>query len=253
LRKDSAIKGEFIMRKFINNLYQEVCTYLKLNLQETTIIEYLMDFMESGYMSTKYIDDEKYYWISYDKLLEDLPILNIGKRMLAKKLARLEQKNVLKIIVLNGNKTYVRFNPLFLSGDLLDNFTADMPETENYQDCQTDDNTVTAVTGGDVKNVLGGGTKFTPIVKLNRKKIILNIEECAREEIFSKFKLLQLILEEFKHMIPPATFSCLVKDDLKIEDITDREVVLSTKYSVIADEYINSLKAAFRKAMEKFV
>jgi len=231
------------MRKFVNNLYQEVCKFLKLNLKETTILEYLLDFINSGYMQSKIIDNEKYFWISYEKILEDLPILNVEKRRLARIIQGIQSKGVIEIKHKCGNKVYIRFNPAFLDGSMLyedePKVHADVPES-------------TSVGGSDVLFGQSGVQKSTPIVKLDRKKIIFNIEECAREGIFSKYKLLQLILEEFKPLIPAATYSCLVKDDLKVEDITDRDVILSSAYSVVAEEYINCLKIAFNRAIKKF-
>lgn len=53
-----------------------------LTIDELMILRHMHDFASSGRMETVIKDNEMYYWIKYDKFIEDLPILNMKKTRL---------------------------------------------------------------------------------------------------------------------------------------------------------------------------
>ena len=53
-----------------------------LTIDELMILRHLHDFVSSGKMETIIKDNEMYYWVKYDKFIDDLPILNIKKTRL---------------------------------------------------------------------------------------------------------------------------------------------------------------------------
>jgi hypothetical protein len=53
-----------------------------LTIDELMILRHMHDFVSSGRMETVIKDNEMYYWIKYDKFIEDLPILNMKKTRL---------------------------------------------------------------------------------------------------------------------------------------------------------------------------
>ena len=63
------------MRNYIFDFDQQVMMDLDLSLQEALLLDYLTRFFDSGYAVTKYIECRKYCWITYKKMLDDLPIL----------------------------------------------------------------------------------------------------------------------------------------------------------------------------------
>ena len=54
----------------------------KLTIEELMILRHMHDFVCSGRMENIIKDGEMYYWIKYDKFIEDLPILNMKKTRL---------------------------------------------------------------------------------------------------------------------------------------------------------------------------
>ena len=54
----------------------------KLTIDELMILRHMHDFVSSGRMETIIQEGEMYYWIKYDKFIEDLPILNMKKTRL---------------------------------------------------------------------------------------------------------------------------------------------------------------------------
>jgi len=67
-----------------------------INLEEALILDYIMKFTEYPDIKFIRIGGEKYYWISYAKILADLPILNIKKRRLYMLINQLIDKGILK-------------------------------------------------------------------------------------------------------------------------------------------------------------
>ena len=67
------------MRKTILGFKQEKLVELGLSMDETLILKHIEDFINSGKTETVYDEKEKtlYHWIYYEKLLQDLPILDI--------------------------------------------------------------------------------------------------------------------------------------------------------------------------------
>ena len=53
-----------------------------LTIEELMILRHMHDFVYSGRMESTIKDGEMYYWIKYDKFIEDLPILNMKKTRL---------------------------------------------------------------------------------------------------------------------------------------------------------------------------
>ena len=54
----------------------------KLTIEELMILRHMHDFVSSGRMESVIKDGEMYYWIKYDKFIDDLPILNMKKTRL---------------------------------------------------------------------------------------------------------------------------------------------------------------------------
>ncbi|MGL5379003.1 conserved phage C-terminal domain-containing protein [Clostridium sp.] len=79
---------------------------LKLDLNDTLIINYISNFIKSGKMVTEKVNGEEFYWVDYKSLLESLPILNLKKDALYKRLKALEKKEILKHYTKKSEGTY---------------------------------------------------------------------------------------------------------------------------------------------------
>lgn len=82
------------MKYTIDGFKQEEAIKLGLDLTELLIIRWIVDFNPS--MSKKEIDNEEYFWVNYQALLDDMPILNISKDRLYRILKKLVEKGILK-------------------------------------------------------------------------------------------------------------------------------------------------------------
>lgn len=69
---------------------------LKLDIDDALILRYFIDFKDSGNMSKEIFDNDMFYWVSYDFLKKDLPILDISKDMVYRKFKKLVNSGILK-------------------------------------------------------------------------------------------------------------------------------------------------------------
>ena len=67
----------------------------KLDVKDVTILRYFDDFRKSGRMNYEFIDGEKYYWISYQNIENELPFLGLGKRSIMMRMLKLRDLGIL--------------------------------------------------------------------------------------------------------------------------------------------------------------
>lgn len=67
-----------------------------LDIKDAMLLRYFIDFMGTGKMTSIIIDDVCYYWVKYEHLKNDIPILGITSNDgLRKRLKKLENKKIL--------------------------------------------------------------------------------------------------------------------------------------------------------------
>jgi hypothetical protein len=77
-----------------------------LDLSDLLILRYIIDLKECPKIYYEAINDQLYYWIRYDRLLEYLPGLGFGKRQLSRKFKGLTDKGILKQYIKKENGTF---------------------------------------------------------------------------------------------------------------------------------------------------
>jgi hypothetical protein len=101
------------MKFTINGFSQEKLIEHGLDAQDALLLDWLSDLISSPKIKTVQHDGFIYYWIKYDAVLEDLPILTVkNTKGIGKKFLELEAKGLLvKRIVrdINGSFSYFRF------------------------------------------------------------------------------------------------------------------------------------------------
>ncbi|MDY3829086.1 MAG: hypothetical protein SOZ71_10020 [Clostridium sp.] len=85
------------MRYSIEGYSQEKLIKYDLDLKDVMLLRYFLDFINSDTMSKIIINNKTFYWLKYQKLQEDLPILGINNRLvLRRRLKKLEEKKILE-------------------------------------------------------------------------------------------------------------------------------------------------------------
>lgn len=107
---------------------------IKLDCTDLIILRWIVDFFPQ--MKKTIINGTEYAWVSYDSLLEDLPLLDLGKRALSDRLRKMETLGILKheTVRTKGTYSYYGFGPEYsrLTGSHRD--TAQAPAQDPWFD-----------------------------------------------------------------------------------------------------------------------
>lgn len=87
---------------------QKAACEFNLDLIDLVILRWFVDFKDSGNMRCAIVDEEKYYWVFYEKIVEDICIMSIGKSAVYKRLKKMCDSQILKKKLLHygGNYSY---------------------------------------------------------------------------------------------------------------------------------------------------
>lgn len=66
-----------------------------LDCTDLVILRWFIDFKDSGAMSTYEHEGNTYYWVNYDKLISDLPIISMSKRSIYSRMMKLVNFGIL--------------------------------------------------------------------------------------------------------------------------------------------------------------
>lgn len=82
-----------------------------LDTIDALILRWILDFYHSKNMMKINFEDKEYIWVNYKHLLENLPILNIAKDTLYRRLKKICQAQVLEchVVKFSGSYSYYRF------------------------------------------------------------------------------------------------------------------------------------------------
>ena len=129
----------------------ERITTISIDVEDLLILSIIADLSNRKSIRKVILEDGQYSWISYNLILEDLPILRIDKKQLRRRLDKLVEFDLidLKVERVNGSGTFVYIK------------IGQMYEELKYG--KADENMVgQKSTEGMDKNVYGGGQKSTP-------------------------------------------------------------------------------------------
>jgi hypothetical protein len=93
------------------NMNQQKAVELNLDIVDVTLIDWFTHFINSGRMEFKVINGEVYWWVSYKKIAEDLPILGFKDRQVAKRFKALCEREIFDVETVlssKGKKAFLR-------------------------------------------------------------------------------------------------------------------------------------------------
>lgn len=95
------------MEYTIHGFSQENAIKLGLDDRDLLILRWFVRFKDNGKMASRIIDGDKYYWIKYEGVVEDLPITNIKSNdSVYRRLKKMAQVKVLKHRTIKEGGTY---------------------------------------------------------------------------------------------------------------------------------------------------
>ncbi|MBU5484146.1 conserved phage C-terminal domain-containing protein [Clostridium sp. MSJ-11] len=110
------------MKYTILGFKQSELVKLGLDTVDALILRYFVDFKDSGRMVREKVDNKVYYWVKYEGIIESLPILNLKKDAIYRRLKKMSNVNILehKTIIGNGMFSYYGIGSKFI--ELISNF-----------------------------------------------------------------------------------------------------------------------------------
>lgn len=105
------------MKYTIHGFSQIEALSLGLDNDDLLLLRWFSDFSHSKKMKSELIKGITYYWINYQTVCEELPIIAMNKRNMARRFMNLSDKKVLihKTIKINGTFSYYGFGDAFES------------------------------------------------------------------------------------------------------------------------------------------
>lgn len=97
------------MRYTVMGFLQKGACELGLSMGDLAILRWFTDFKNSGKMITKTLKGDKYYWVSYEAITDEFPILNVKKDSIYRRLRRLCDAEILKKTTVYNSGTYSYF------------------------------------------------------------------------------------------------------------------------------------------------
>jgi len=163
------------MKYTIEGFSQQVSCEFGLSIEHLLILRWFIDFRQTDRMKKLIIDGIEYYSINYQSVLEDLPILNIGKDRLYRKFKDLAEKKILihNTIKQGGTYSYYGVGVNYLA--LVKNTDSSLKIPTGYGE-NNEGGTVKITEQIDQSIKLNSSTKYTDIPisqeeKQDRKRI----------------------------------------------------------------------------------
>lgn len=218
------------MRNFIFEFDQEVSLRLGLKLNEMLFLDYLLKFIDSGNMRLKLRDGKRYYRLTYKKVLEDLPILNVKERQLRNIISDLEKKGILERLseLKNEMHLYVNFDVLF-GNKLPDGFD------------------LSAIGFKDA----GNGLLTIDYYDIKKIKII---HDNARVKELDEDNLFITLDANLKRFYGDTLYKGFIEDKFSIDEITDKHILISvSNIKTTGEKYGSRFKDAFDETIKELL
>lgn len=218
------------MRNYIFEFDQQVAMRLGLNLKELLFLDYILQFVNSGNMRSKRVGGKYYFKLTYKKIMDDLPILNIKERQIRNMITKLENMHLVERLSDLKNEMHlnVDFDALF-GNKLPDGFDL---SAIGFHD---EGNGVLTIDYYDIKKI----------------KIIT---EYARVRGVDKDLLTNLIYENISSIISSTIFQGFIKDKVFVEEVKEGYVLLSvTNVKYVGKEYGEKVKFAVEKSLKSLI
>lgn len=120
------------MKYTIEGLQQNKLIEWQLNGDDAIILRYIVDFYLTGVMCKTTIDGKEYFWVRYESVINELPILGMtNKEVIARHFSKYCKCGLMERKIKKDNGTYSCFR--FVEGKLLDLLTYQNGKTNQIE------------------------------------------------------------------------------------------------------------------------
>lgn len=165
------------LTKEVKDVKKDKTTTISIDVDDLLILSVIADISSRKSIRKVILEDGQYAWISYNVILEDLPILRIDKKQLRRRLDKLVEFELidLKVERVNGSGTFVYIK----IGKEYEALKYNIDEESKYTSGQKS-------TEGVDKNVYGGGQKCLPKDSLTKQEENNTEDKEERDKSLSK-------------------------------------------------------------------
>lgn len=217
------------MRDQIFEFDQKTMIELGISVEECLLLDYLCYFFNSNNAKIIYINGKRFGWITYKKMLDDLPILKRQERQTRRLLVDLESKGIIERHLENKNRLYIYINQEVLF------YGPDGQSWLSYDD-------MTAL------RVLPAGQNVPAILKYYKNKIKIITRNARVKEINGNDFHLKL-MQTIKPLISKYAFDKHFKES-KVDSVSDRLILLTV---ISAREMEDHIKKAFESSVHELI
>lgn len=156
------------MRFTILGFNQRLSIEYGLDMNDLLLLRWFIDFYHSGKMVKMNVREKEYAWINYKKIIEDIPILNMQKTAVARRLMKLCDIGLMEHETLKQGGTFSLYKLTSKYEELISDTQNNEGDTQKYE-------------GYDLKVVGGSTQKYDQNINiLNNNK--LNIKDDIEED-----------------------------------------------------------------------
>lgn len=155
---------------------------LKLDVTDLLIINHLADFPNRKKVTKIILDDKIFFWVSYNTIIEELPIIDIKKQALSDRLAKMVELGILERRIQtygsSANMTFFRIDDLY--------------ERLKYKDCsnnQTQDVSYSTTIPCDSQTQYVNNIVNNSIVNIEKEDTKVSKKEDENEFVERMYKL----------------------------------------------------------------
>lgn len=94
------------MKFTINGFSQKKLVEFKLDALDALILRYFVDFKDSSKMVTKHVEDKIFYWLKYETINKELPVLKLKKDSVYRRLKKMCDCGVLEHVTVKKKGVY---------------------------------------------------------------------------------------------------------------------------------------------------
>ena len=191
------------MKYTILGFSQEKALELGFDVNDLLIIRWFVDFYSSSKMVKMNVGDRTYVWVNYSKVIEDIPILNMKKDTLSRRMKKICETGIMEHETLKQGGTF----SLYRLTDKYDQLISNDGNTE-----------------GTKKNPEGYGKKSRPVTEKNPEQNINLLNNNSIKDIntnSSKEEFLHPKNEDVEKNIKKETVNSVISSYTESKDLQD--------------------------------
>lgn len=191
------------MKYTILGFNQEKALELGFDVEDLLIIRWFVDFYSSSKMIKMNVGDKTYAWVNYSGVIKDIPILNMKKDTLSRRMKKICETGIMEHETLKQGGTFSLYKL-----------------TDKYDQLISND----GITEGTEKNPEGYGKKSRPVTEKNPEQNINLLNNNSIKDIninSSKEEFLHPKNEDVEKNIKKETVNSVIAEYTESKDLQD--------------------------------